>query len=137
MKKFIVTISAVCLVVVSMMSCKKKYPSVNEMLPSTERKISFQLYTNQDFSANTSVINFSVFIRKANNILFDSALAPMQIKDIPNAAHKLIVEKAVRDNDNSDLVAGFRYEIENVGHSGFTDTSKAGNPLKVIDFAFQ
>jgi len=43
----------------------------------------------------------------------------------------------VSGSGNSDLAAGFHYEIQNVGHSGYTDTSKAGNGLKVIDYAFQ
>ena len=61
----------------------------------------------------------------------------MQIKDIPDAAHKLVIEKTVPGNDNTDLAVGFHYEIQNVGHSGYIDTSKAGNALKVIDYAFQ
>ena len=61
----------------------------------------------------------------------------MQIKDIPGAAHKLVIEKTVPGNNNADLAAGFRYEIENVGQSGYTDTSRAGNMFKVIDYAFQ
>lgn len=105
--------------------------------PAIERKIRFQLYTNQDFSADNSIIHFSIFIKDANRTLLDSALASMQIKDIPDAAHKLIVEKTVTGNYNSDLTAGFRYEIENVGISAFIDTSKAGNTFKIIDYAFQ
>jgi hypothetical protein len=39
-------------------------------------------------------------------------------------------------NNNADLAAGFHYEIQNVGHSGYIDTSRAGNELKVVDYAF-
>ena len=103
----------------------------------TERKIRFQLYTNEDFSGETSAINFSIFIKTANKTLFDSTLAPMQLKDIPDAAHKLIMEKTVLADNNSDLAAGFRYELQDVGRSDYIDTSKAGNAFKVIDYAFQ
>ena len=61
----------------------------------------------------------------------------MQIKDIPDAAHKLVFEKTVTGNYNEDLAAGFRYEIHDVGNSQYIDTSKAGNTFKIIDFAFQ
>jgi hypothetical protein len=128
----ILAAAAVVLVVVS---CKKQYSSGNTIYPAQERKIRFQLYANQDFSGNTSVINFSIFIRNTNRTLFDSAIASMRIEDIPDASHKLVIEKTV--NDNSDLAAGFHYEIQDVGTSSYIDTSKAGNLFKVIDYAFQ
>lgn len=105
------------------------------MYPVNSRTIRFQLYTNQDFSGNTSLISFSLFIRNTNKTILDSSLASMQIKDIPDEAHKIVIEKTV--SDNSDLAAGFRYEIQNVGNSSYTDTSKAGSMFKVIDFSFQ
>jgi hypothetical protein len=136
MKKFSLLLLAALVVMVAAQSCKK-YDSPSQTYPAIERKIRFQLYTNQDFSGETSVINFSIFIRNTRTTLFDSALVSMQIKDIPDAAHKLIIEKTVLTNDNSDLAAGFQYEIQNVGFSWYIDTSKAGNPFKVIDYAFQ
>jgi hypothetical protein len=117
-------------------SCKKTYPSTDGD-PGIERTIRFQLYTDKDFSGETSNIKFSIFIRNAHTTLFDSSLAPMQIKDIPDAGHKIVIEKTVPGNGTADLSAGFHYEIENVGHSGYIDTSKAGNALKVIDYSFQ
>jgi len=133
MKLFIRTFLAAAFVLL-VVSCKKQYPS-GTIRPAQERKIRFQLYTNQDFSDNASVIIFSVFIRDANKTLFDSTLASMRIQDIPDSARKLIIEKTV--NDNSDLAAGFRYEIHDVGTSSFIDTSKAGNAFKIIDYPFQ
>jgi hypothetical protein len=134
----VLTVILVVLTVIVMLgSCKKDYSSGATTYPAIERKIRFQLYTNQDFSGNNSVINFSLFIRNANKTIFDSSLATMQIKDIPDALHKLVIEKTVPGNDNSDLAAGFNYEIQNVGNSWFIDTSKAGNTLKIIDYAFQ
>src|SRR5438874_9069817 len=75
---------------------------------------------------------FSIFIKHANVTRFDSAFASMLRKDIPGTAHKPGIEKTVAGNDNVDLAAGFRHEIENVGFSEFVDTSKAGNLLKII-----
>ncbi|MFI5185773.1 MAG: hypothetical protein ACHQF0_03565 [Chitinophagales bacterium] len=135
MKIYFIRILAILTITVMAMSCKK-YSSGGILYPANDRKIRFQLYTNKDFSGNTSVINFSIFIRDTIGVLFDSSIASMQIKDIPDAAHKLVIEKTVPGNDHSDLAAGFRYEIENVGNSSYTDTSKAGNAFKIIDFAF-
>jgi hypothetical protein len=143
LKKFSILIPALLIVVITGVSCKKDYSGTNTVYPGTvysgvDRKIRFQLYTNQDFSGNTSVINFSLFVRNASNLaIFDSSLASMQLKDIPDAAHKLVIEKTLPGYGSSDFAAGFRYEIQNVGISWFTDTSKAGNALKIIDYAFQ
>lgn len=135
MKRLFILTCGLALVTVSALSCKKTYPASAIQYPANSRTIRFQLYTNQDFSANNAVINFSLFIRNANKTLLDSSLASMQIKDIPDGAHKIVIEKTV--NDNSDLAAGFRYEIQNVGYSWYIDTSKGGSASKVIDFAFQ
>ena len=127
-------VSAALFLAMITLSCRKDYSTSGTTYPQN-RTIRFQLYTNQDFSTNTSAINFSIFIKNGSKTLFDSSFASMQIKDIPDNAHKIIVEKTVADN--SDLAAGFRYEIQNVGISWHIDTSKAGNGLKVIDYAFQ
>ena len=131
--KFLASFLAMIVVVITP-GCRK-YASAPVVL--ADRKIRFQLYTNKDFSDDSSVIAFAIFIKDKNGILLDSALAPMQIREIPNSAHKLVIEKTVAENNNWDLAAGFRYEIQNVGFSGYIDTSKAGNQLKVIDYAFQ
>ena len=104
----IFSISIVALLILTMESCKKTYPSSDGENPGTGRKVLFQLYTDKDFSAETSVIKFSIFIRNTRTTLFDSSFAPMQIKDIPDAAHKLVIEKTVSGNGNSDLAAGFQ-----------------------------
>jgi hypothetical protein len=134
MKIFLISVFALTIVI--MESCKKTYPVTDEG-NANGRKIRFQLYTSKDFSGETAVIEFSIFIRNEHTTLFDSSLASTQIKDIPDAAHKLVIEKKVSGNNDSDLAAGFHYEIQNVGYSWYTDTSKAGNALKVIDYSFQ
>jgi len=115
-------------------SCKKY--SSGSAASVNSRKIRFQLYSSQDFSNNTYTIKFSIFIKDKDQPLYDSAFAPMLIKDLPDANHKLVVEKYISGYNDSDLVAGFTYEIENVGFSWYIDTAKAGNPLKVIDYDF-
>jgi hypothetical protein len=116
------------------------------MPPVSGRTFRFLLSTDQDFSGNNAIIHFSIFIKNgsvyvydttAGHLLFDSAFLPMQIKDIPDPAHKIVVEKKVAGYDTADLTAGFVYEIENVGSSWHIDTSRAGNPLKVIDYNFR
>jgi len=132
----ILFISIVTMFSLTLASCSKTNPSTDGD-PGIERKFRFQLYTNEDFSNETSVIKFSIFIRNARTTFFDSSFASMQIKDIPDAAHKIVIEKTVFGTGNSDLAAGFNYEIQNVGNSWYIDTSRAGNVLKVIDYAFQ
>ena len=131
---------------ITIVSCKKDGSDVNPTPPAGGRTIRFVLYTDQDFSNDDHIIRFSVFIKKgsvyvfdttASNILYDSAFAPIHIKDIPDPAHKIVVEKKVFGYDDADLSAGFVYEIENVGNSWHIDTSSAGNPLKVIDYNFR
>jgi hypothetical protein len=136
MKKYI-RFLATAVATVLVVSCKKHDSLVGSTTVNTspERKIRFQLYTNKDFSGDPTIVNFSLFIRNANKTLLDSALMPMYVEDIPDVLNSLMIEKTV--NDTSDLAAGFRYEIPNVGSSSYIDTSKAGNPFKIIDFAFQ
>jgi hypothetical protein len=140
MKKSIILFIIVA-VVCSVLSCRKQETPGKIANPVTtadnKRVFRFQLYTTQDFSADNHVINFSLFVKNATRTLFDSSIASMRIKDIPDADHKLVIEKTVSDNDNTDLAAGFRYEIQGVGISWFIDTSKAGSGFKIIDYAFQ
>lgn len=105
--------------------------------PVITRKIQYVLYTNKDFSDNNRIITFSLTMRKGMKLFLDSSLAPMRIAEIPNAANKIIIEKNVPANVNSDLLVGFIYSIENVGYSWCLDTLKAGEISKTIDFAFE
>jgi hypothetical protein len=139
---------SVCLLLTlyTLASCKKNVTGESPVPADGGRTIRFILYTDQDFSTDNSVIHFSIFIKKGSvyvidtgrsNLLFDSAFTPIRIKDIPDYAHKIVVEKKVVGYDNADLTAGFVYEIENVGSSWHVDTSSAGNRLKVIDYNFR
>jgi hypothetical protein len=120
-------------------SCKKQMieNKISDKLVTT-RKVEFQLYTTSDFSNENDSIFFKVsIIKPRNQILFDSMLAPMKIKDIPNRAHKLIIDKVVPGNDTSLLKVGFYYTIKNVGNSSHTEPFNAGKTFKVVDFNFQ
>lgn len=105
--------------------------------PVVARTIRFVLHTEEDLSDNNSNITFSMFIRTHDRVLFDTTLSVMKIKDIPDSTKKLVFEKKVLNDDGSELAAGFRYTIENVGHSGHIDTCKAGELFKVVDFSFK
>ncbi len=76
-------------------------------------------------------------MRTKTKILLDSELAPMKIREIPNAANKIIITKTVPDDESSDLSVGFLYSIDGVGNSWHLDTCKTGETFKIVDFAFQ
>ena len=105
--------------------------------PAIERKVQFVLYTDKDFTNDSGIITFRLSIQNAFNPLWDSTLAPMAIKDIPDSAHKIVVEKLVPFNDNSMLKVGFYYEIENVGNSWFLDSLPPGVAFKRVEFNFR
>ena len=138
MKKNIITLVAIT-VVSGLLSCKKEIsakPIDTIITEDNKRSFRFQLYTTQDFSNDNHIINFSVFIKNATRTIFDTSFASLQLKDIPGADHKLILEKTIADNSYSDLAAGFRYEIQGIGNSSYIDTSKAGSKFKIIDYDF-
>ena len=102
------------------------------------RKVQFVLYTDKDFSDNNELITFELSIQKTTNqMLWDSVLPPMKIKDIPGPSNKWVIEKWVPGDEPSLLKTGFYYSIENVGSSWFVDSFKVGDTIKTIDFNFQ
>lgn len=115
-------------------SCKKK----DAQLPSnTERKVRFELYTTKDFSNSIDSITFAVFIKKGNQVLWDSVFKTMRINEIPNATNKIIINKKVPNNDETLLKVGFNYTIKNVGNSTYFDAFYPENNLKVLNYNFQ
>jgi hypothetical protein len=115
-------------------SCKKDQPDTKTNSP---RKVRYELYTNEDFSNDQKNILFSIFIRNGQKTIFDSPLAIMKIKDIPDSNHRIIIEKVAPDNGNSTLVVGFNYQIENVGFSWYLDTFPAADTFKVLRYSFR
>jgi hypothetical protein len=115
-------------------SCKKDQPNAKTSPP---RKIRYELYTNEDFSNDQKNIFFSIFMRNGQRVIFDSPLATMKIKDIPDSNHRIVIEKLAPDNDTSTLVVGFNYQIENVGFSWYLETFPAGDTIKVLSYPFR
>ena len=104
---------------------------------TVHRRIQFCLFTDKDFSKDKDTIRFTMFIQNSKNkTLWDSALAPMQVKNIPDSAHRIIIRKRVPGNNMALLKVGFRYSIQNVGSSSYIDTSAAGETFKIVNFNF-
>ncbi len=138
--KHLAIIATLCVLAILIgSSCKKQILDTGILDKRLNaRKVQFQLYTTSDFSNENDSIFFKISITKPRNkILFDSMLAPMRIKDIPNRAHKLIINKVVPGNDPSLLKVGFYYTIKNVGSSSHTEPFNAGETFKVVEFNFQ
>jgi hypothetical protein len=113
-------------------SCNKENVPVKPLA----RTVKFNLYTEKDFSTDTHNISFSLLIRDGSKILLDSVVASMKVKDVPKLANKLVFEKTIFYN-NTDLVVGFKYNIEDVGYSWHLDLFKAGQLNKELNFSFQ
>lgn len=135
MKPYLKLLILMLVISLSGTSCYKEQSS--SVSPAVSRTIIFTLYTQKDFSDNNSNITFSLFIRTHDKVLFDTTLSVMKIKDIPDSTRKIVFKKEVPDNDGSELAAGFRYSIENVGNSTHIDTCKTGELVKVVDFSFK
>jgi len=122
------------LIAVAFEACKKDHPAP----PAAPRTIQYQLYTDQNFSSDLHTITFRLTIHGKNSLIFDSALSPMLIKDIPDKAHQLVFKKPVPPGHDSDtLLVGFVYDIKDVGESWFLDTCRPGATLKLIDYNFR
>ena|ERR1700733_748114 len=115
-------------------SCKKDQPKVKTNAP---RKVRYELYTNEDFSDDQKNILFSIFMRNGQKTIFDSPLATMKIRDIPDSNHRIIIERLAPSNDTATLVVGFNYQIENVGYSWFLDTFPASDTFKLLRYPFR
>jgi PBP1b-binding outer membrane lipoprotein LpoB len=116
-------------------SCTKDATPVIE---NVERTIRFVLYTDKDFSQENGNIIFSVVIRGKNNrTIFDSTFSSMKVKDIPNQAHKIVIEKKITVDKQERLGTGFLYTLENVGYSWHLEIAEPGELFKEVNYAFQ
>ncbi len=70
-------------------------------------KVHYELFTTENFSEDQHNIQFSLFMRDNRRTIFDSALAIMKVKDIPDSLHRLIFDKLVPGNNQDSLVVGF------------------------------
>ena len=137
--KYLSIISILCVSTILIgTACKKQITYNASGSSKILRKVQFVLYTDKDFSSDNHTITFKVSIKKSGNqVLWDSTLAPMKIKDIPNLANKLIIVKAVPGNDPSLLKVGFYYTIKDVGNSWYLNAFNVGETFKVVNFNFQ
>ena len=118
-------------------SCKKYTSDYMPGTPIVPRLVQFVLFSNNELSNDNSSVTFTLAIRKpSGEVLWDSILAPMKIKDVPTLDDPLFVEKHVPGNDPSLLKVGFFYTIENVGNSSFTVPFEPGEILKKVGFNF-
>lgn len=132
-KKPVLSILIVSIIMIGT-SCKK-YTSEYRI----PRLVQFELYTDSELSDDNSTVTFKLsIIKKPNNeVLWDSVLAPIKLKDLPGLAEHLFVEKFVPGNDPSLLKVGFFYTIENIGNSSFMLPFEPGETLKKVSFNFQ
>lgn len=118
-------------------SCKKYTSDYMHGNPIVPRLVQFVLFSNNELSNDNNTITFTLAIKKpSGEVLWDSILAPMKIKDIPTLDHPVFVEKYVPGNDPSLLKVGFFYTINNVGNSSFTVPFESGETLKKVGFNF-
>jgi hypothetical protein len=134
--KMKIKILIVCgFVILTESACQKHSMDVDS--PENVRKVQYQLYTEKDFGADTSIITFTAIIRTTDNlILWDSLLAPMKLMDIPGPADKIVFEKIV-PYYSSPLKVGFEYSIKCVGHSHFIDSLGVNEKYRVVNFDFK
>jgi hypothetical protein len=150
MKKVTVLSSLLVLVISVVTSCIKQTEVQMPVSNQVDRKVQFGLYTDKDLSGDNNTITFKLSILKITNelprdssqepptqVLWDSILTPMRIKDIPHLADKLVFEKTVTADKSSLLKVGFFYTIENVGHATHFNPFPAGETFKIVDFNFQ
>lgn len=123
--------NVLCLaVLVFVLSC-----SNDKYVAPQQRTIRFELFTDQDFSQDSNSIIFMPSVSAGNTVLWDSTFNAMLIKDIPGGANKIVFEKKI--DATSELKAGFRYSIENVGISWHYEQVLTSESSKVISFNFK
>jgi hypothetical protein len=131
MRSILAAVAVMCIV----FSCTKDHGHTVKNKPV--RKVHYELFTTEDFSEDEHDIQFNLFMRDSRRTIFDSALAIMKVKDIPDSLHRLIFDKVVPGNNQDSLVVGFTYHIVNVGFSWFLDKFPRGDSLKVIKYSFK
>lgn len=122
-----------------MASCKKENHSQQvDSSQDAARNIRFALYTSKDLSNDEEHVLFTVFIESASNEpIWDSALAPIKMKEIPAFANKIVADKRITGYANKLLKAGFRYTIDGVGNASHYDAFSPGENFKEVEFDFQ
>jgi hypothetical protein len=139
MEKYTHRIPVLIVIMSLVMSCNKDQtsPGGNNAINSPVRKVRYELFTKENFAGNTENIQFIIFMRIAQKTIFDSPLAVMKLKDIPDSGHRIIIEKLVPDNDTSTMAVGFEYQIENIGMSRYLDSFSSFDSFKLVQYPFR
>src|SRR6476620_7873478 len=116
-------------------SCTKDHSNTGNNYPT--RKVHYELFTTENFSDDQHDIQFNLFMRDSRRTIFDSALAIMKVKDIPDSLHRWVFDKVVPGNNQDSLVVGFTYRIFDVGYSWYLDKFQKGDTLKKIIYSFK
>jgi hypothetical protein len=129
----VVAVAAICFAI----ACRKDNSSANNAKIPPTRKVRFELFTAQDFSDQPERITFSLYMANDDRRIFDSAISPMRVEDIPDSLHRIIIEHEVPGNDTSTLVVGWLYHIDNVGYSWYLDSFPAADSFKLVRYSFR
>ena len=123
----------------SLTACKKDSSSGSgSTINDAPRSIRFTLYSDKDLSTDNEDVLFNVFIQTSSGQpIWDSALAPMKVKNIPDLANKIVVDKTITGYANSLLKVGFRYSLPGVGDSWHYDAASPGETFSEVIFNFQ
>ncbi|HEY4336361.1 MAG TPA: hypothetical protein VGM89_10695 [Puia sp.] len=125
-----------CTALALILAACKKHSETTE-----PRTIRYILYTKEDFSDDNDTIRFRLHIHTTGTtgrVLFDSNIAAMRIKEVPDSLHRLVFTKIVPPGHDTDkLVVGFVYDIDNVGEGWYLDSSFAGQKLKAVEYSFK
>jgi hypothetical protein len=127
-------ILAAAVVLCILYSCSKDHSHPGN---KPTRKVHYELFTTEDFSDDQHDIEFHLFMRDSRRTIFDSALAIMKVKDIPDSLHRLIFDKVVPGNNQDSLVVGFTYHLFDVGYSWYLDQFPKGDTLKRVIYSFK
>src|SRR5690348_7386498 len=130
MKKTLIVaaLAAVCI----LYSCTKDHGNTGN---KPTRKVHYELFTTEDFSEDHHDIQFNLFMRDSRRTIFDSALAIIKVKDIPDSLHKWAFDKIVPGNNQDSLVVGFTYRIFDVGYSWYLLGFPKGDTLKTVIYS--
>lgn len=130
LRSILAMVAVMCLV----FACTKDHGTIKN---KPVRKVHYELFTTENFSEDMHDIQFNLFMRDSRRTIFDSALAIMKVKDIPDSLHRLIFDKIVPGNNQDSLVVGFTYHLFDVGYSWYLDGFPKGDTLKVIKYSFK
>ena len=130
-RSILAAIAVVCIIY----SCTKDHNNTGNNKPI--RKVHYELFTTEDFSGDQHDIQFNLFMRDSRRTIFDSALAIIKVKDIPDSLQRWTFDKVVPGNNQDSLVVGFTYHLFDVGYSWYLLGFPIGDTLKKVIYSFK